>query len=231
MITIQDRLEDIRARVRASAKSVARTPDEIRLIAVSKRQPFDHIEEVYRLGIRDFGENTAQGLTERVRDCDAAGLRGIRWHFVGQLQRNKVRVVAPSSYRIHSLDRFSLAEALSRRAEEHEVNALIQVNIGKEPQKAGVSADELFDFADKTRSLPGLKVTGLMGMPPVGVDPAPYYRELGRLFGNLSKHMQPEVFTELSMGMSGDFETAIRYGATCVRVGTAIFGERPIRSE
>ena len=79
--------------------------------------------------------------------------------------------------------------------------------------------------------MPGLRIRGLMGMPPFGVNPAPYYRELGQLFGGLSKHMQPDVFTELSMGMSGDFETAIRYGATHVRVGTAIFGERPARSE
>jgi PLP dependent protein len=228
---IKDRLDDIKARVRASAKSVGRTPDEIRLIAVSKRQPFERLEEAYRLGLRDFGENTAQGLALRVRDCDAAGLRGIRWHFVGQLQSNKVRVVAPNSYLIHSLDRLSLAEALSRRSEEHPANVLLQINIGKEAQKGGVPIDQVFDLAQQVRRLPGIRVRGLMGMPPFGVDSAPYYRSLGTLFGQLSQEMQPEVFTELSMGMSGDFETAIRYGATHVRVGTAIFGERPARSE
>ncbi|MBT6176723.1 MAG: YggS family pyridoxal phosphate-dependent enzyme [Deltaproteobacteria bacterium] len=228
---IKDRLDDIKARVRASAKSVGRTPDEIRLIAVSKRQPFERLEEAYRLGLRDFGENTAQGLAQRVRDCDAAGLRGIRWHFVGQLQSNKVRLVAPNSYLIHSLDRLSLAEALSRRSEEHPTNVLLQINIGKEAQKGGVPIDQIFDLAQQIRKLPGIRVRGLMGMPPFGVDSAPYYRRLGTLFGQLSQEMQPEVFTELSMGMSGDFETAIRYGATHVRVGTAIFGERPARSE
>ena len=228
---IKDRLDDIKTRVRASAKSVGRTPDEIRLIAVSKRQPFERLEEAYRLGLRDFGENTAQGLAQRVRDCDAAGLRGIRWHFVGQLQSNKVRLVAPNSYLIHSLDRLSLAEALSRRSEEHPANVLLQINIGKEAQKGGVPIDQIFDLAQQIRKLPGIRVRGLMGMPPFGVDSAPYYRSLGTLFGQLSQEMQPEVFTELSMGMSGDFETAIRYGATHVRVGTAIFGERPARSE
>jgi hypothetical protein len=228
---IKDRLDDIKERVRASAKSVGRTPDEIRLIAVSKRQPFERLEEAYRLGLRDFGENTAQGLAQRVRDCDAAGLRGIRWHFVGQLQSNKVRLVAPNSYLIHSLDRLSLAEALSRRSEEHPANVLLQINIGKEAQKGGVPTDQVFDLAQQVRKLPGIRVRGLMGMPPFGVDSAPYYRSLGTLFGQLSQEMQPEVFTELSMGMSGDFETAIRYGATHVRVGTAIFGERPARSE
>ncbi|MBT6488873.1 MAG: YggS family pyridoxal phosphate-dependent enzyme [Deltaproteobacteria bacterium] len=228
---IKDRLDDIKARVRASAKSVGRTPDEIRLIAVSKRQPFERLEEAYRLGLRDFGENTAQGLAQRVRDCDAAGLRGIRWHFVGQLQSNKVRLVAPNSYLIHSLDRLSLAEALSRRSEEHPTNVLLQINIGKEAQKGGVPIDQIFDLAQQIRKLPGIRVRGLMGMPPFVVDSAPYYRRLGTLFGQLSQEMQPEVFTELSMGMSGDFETAIRYGATHVRVGTAIFGERPARSE
>lgn len=228
---IKERLDEIRDRVRASAKSVGRTPDEIRLIAVSKRQPFELLEEAYRLGMRDFGENTAQGLAQRVHDCDSAGLRGIRWHFVGQLQSKKARIVAPNSYLIHSLDRISLAEALSRRSKERATNILIQVNIGKEQQKGGVPIDELFEFASQVRTLPGLKVRGLMGMPPVGVDCVPYYRQLGTLFGQLSQQMQPDVFTELSMGMSGDFETAIRYGATHVRVGTAIFGERPARSE
>ena len=90
-MTVADRLEVIRERVRSAAKSVGRTPDEIKVIAVSKRQPFEHLVEAYRLGVRDFGENTAQGLAARVRDCDGAGLRGIRWHFVGRLQRNKVR--------------------------------------------------------------------------------------------------------------------------------------------
>ena len=227
---IKERLADIRARVRASAKSVARTPDEIRLIAVSKRQPFELVEQAYRLGLRDFGENTAQGLAQRVHDCDAAGLRGIRWHFVGQLQSNKVRVVAPNSYLIHSLDRLSLAEALSRRSEDHPTNVLLQVNIGQEAQKGGLSFDAIFPFAEEVRRLPGLRIRGLMGIPPFGQDSAPYYRELGTLFGQLSQEMQPDVFTELSMGMSGDFETAIRYGATHVRVGTAIFGERPARS-
>ncbi len=230
-MTVQERIEDIQARVKSAAKSVGRTPDEIRLIAVSKRQPFERLEEAYRLGVRDFGENTAQGLVARVRECDEAGLRGIRWHFVGRLQRNKVRSVGPICHRIHSLDRLPLAEALARRATEQKTNVLIQVNLGQEEQKGGIAIDDLFDFASELRRMPGLRIRGLMGMPPVGVNPAPHYRELGQLFGSLGKHMQPEVFTELSMGMSGDFETAIRYGATYVRVGTAIFGERPARSE
>jgi pyridoxal phosphate enzyme (YggS family) len=227
---IKERLDKVRDRVRASAKSVGRTPDEIRLIAVSKRQPFELLEEAYRLGVRDFGENTAQGLAQRVHDCESAGLRGIRWHFVGQLQSKKARTVAPNSYLIHSLDRMSLAESLSRRSEEHATNVLLQVNIGQESRKGGVSIHEVFEFANQVRGLPGLKVRGLMGMPPFGTDSAPYYRQLGTLFGQLSQQMEPNVFTELSMGMSGDFETAIRYGATHVRVGTAIFGERPARS-
>ena len=230
-MSVRERIDEIHARVRTAAKSVGRTPDEIKLIAVSKRQPFERLEEAYRLGLRDFGENTAQGLAARVRECDEAGLRGIRWHFVGRLQRNKVRVVAPICHRIHSLDRLALAEAIARRATDHKSDVLIQVNLGQEEQKGGISISDLPDFASELRKMPGLRIRGLMGMPPKGVNPAPHYRELGQLFGSLSKHMQPEVFTELSMGMSGDFETAIRYGATHVRVGTAIFGERPARSE
>ena len=108
---------------------------------------------------------------------------------------------------------------------------VFQVNLGQEEQKGGVAISGLLDFAGELRKMPGLRIRGLMGMPPFGINPAPFYRELGQLFGNIGKHMQPEVFTELSMGMSGDFETAIRYGATHVRVGTAIFGERPARSD
>ena len=230
-MSVQERLDSIHERVRSAAKSVGRTPDEIRLIAVSKRQPFERLEEAYRLGLRDFGENTAQGLAARVGECDAAGLRGIRWHFVGRLQRNKVRTVGPICHRIHSLDRLPLAEALARRATEQKSDVLIQVNLGQEEQKGGIAIADLKDFASELRRMPGLRIRGLMGMPPIGIEPAPYYRQLGQLFGGLGKEMQPEVFTELSMGMSGDFETAIRYGATHVRVGTAIFGERPARSE
>lgn len=225
------RLAHVRERVSRSAQSVGRTVDEVRLIAVSKRQPNEVVEEAYRFGIRDFGENTAQGLQARARYFDSKGLRGARWHFVGSLQRNKVKLVEPLAYRIHSLDRLSLAESLARRAAGRVVEVLLQVNIGREPQKAGVAPEELSKFAHSVRQVPEIRVRGLMGMPPFGVDPSPYYRELGRLFGQLGREMPPDLFTELSMGMSGDFETAIRYGATHIRVGTAIFGERPLRSE
>ena len=146
LMSIQAELERIRERVRVSAQSVGRTPDEIKIIAVSKRQPFERLEQVYRLGVRDFGENTAQGLLARVREFDEAGLRGVRWHFVGSLQRNKVRVVAPVVYRIHSLDRLELGEALSRRANGKGVDALIQVNLGQEVQKGGVELENIFEF-------------------------------------------------------------------------------------
>ena len=164
----------------------------------------------------------AQGMA-----ATAAGLAGrrVRWHFVGTLQRNKVNAVLEHASVVHSIDRLPLAEAIAKRATTP-IDVLVQVNIGQEPQKGGVAPAEAVDLACRVATLPGLRLTGLMAIPPADVEPRPYFEELARLAETLRRTPEGAGAVELSMGMSDDFETAIRCGATIVRVGTALFGPR-----
>jgi pyridoxal phosphate enzyme (YggS family) len=198
----------------------AAIPAGVTLVAVSKTQPADAIREAYAAGQRDFGENYAQEWREK---ADAlADLADLRWHFIGALQTNKVKVLAGRVRAIHTVDRVELAREISKRfsAKAAVAQAFLEVNTGGEASKAGCPPEEAPALAEAVRSLPGLEVVGLMTIPPPADDPRPHFRLLRGLRDRLG-------LRELSMGMSADWPIAIEEGATVIRVGTAIFGERP----
>lgn len=224
-MSVAERLADVRRRIAMSAEVVGRAVNEIKLIAVSKEQPLDRVFAAFDLGVEDFGENTAQGLLEKAEAFERTGRRA-RWHFIGRLQRNKVNQVLRHTSVVHSVDRLELAEALSRRAPAAGLPVLVQVNIGREQQKGGVDPETAVAFACEVARRPGLQLVGLMGIPPLDADPVPYFALLADLSRRLCETAEGVRARELSMGMTQDFEVAIRHGATMVRVGTAIFGER-----
>ena len=212
-------LNDIRTRVEAACKAADRDPSEVRLIAVSKVQPLERVEAVLEEGHRLFGENRVQeaagkwpGFRER--------FDGVEVHLIGPLQSNKARQAMELFEAIHSVDRPKLASALARLAQEmgHCPDLFVQVNTGEEDQKAGVLPKEADAFVAECRKL-DLPVAGLMCIPPVEETPSLH-------FALLKKIAERNGLTGLSMGMSADFEEAIALGATHVRVGSAIFGER-----
>ncbi len=212
-------LSDIRARVVQAAQDAGRDADEVTLIAVSKKQPEDRIRRVLEEGHRDFGENRvqeAQGRWPGYRE----EFDGIRLHIIGPLQTNKARQAMELADAIHSLDRPKLATTLARLAQElgHCPDLFVQVNTGEEPQKAGILPSEADAFLADCRGLE-LPVVGLMCLPPIDEEPALH-------FALLAKIADRNGLAGLSMGMSADFETAISLGATHIRVGSAIFGER-----
>ena len=225
-MTIMSRLRSILDRVQECAAEVGRPPEEISVIAVSKRQPLERVLEAYELGVRDFGENTAQGLKERVAAFEERGLTEARWHFIGHLQSNKAKMVVPVAHRIHSVDRWSLVEAITKRLPEEGADILVQVNLGDESQKSGVLEGEALEFANKVAAEPGLRFRGFMAIPPVGDDATAHFERLRVLSEDAVAWVPAGEAVEISMGMSGDFEQAIRCGATHIRVGTAIFGPR-----
>lgn len=205
----------------AAAESVGREPAEVTLIAVSKGQPIQAIRALYEAGQRDFGENRAQEMADKSAELPA----DIRWHFVGSLQSNKVRVIRERTHLLHSLDRLSLASAWIKGL-GHPPDALLQVNIGREEQKGGVLPEDLIGLATNVELL-GIKVIGLMAIPPIGKTP----EDSRRYFSALRKLRDENIarfptMEGLSMGMTDDFETGIHEGASFIRVGRAIFGER-----
>lgn len=212
-------LEDIRSRIAGACAAAGRDDSAVTLIAVSKMQPEDRVRAVLDAGHRIFGENRVQEAASRWtplrEDYD-----GVELHIIGPLQTNKARQAMELAQAIHSLDRPKLATALARLAQEMGTcpDLFIQVNTGEEPQKAGVLPAEADAFVTEARAL-DLPVRGLMCIPPVDEEPALH-------FALLAKIAERNGLAGLSMGMSGDFETAIRLGATHVRVGSAIFGER-----
>lgn len=225
------RIAGILRRVEASAQRSGRSPHEITVVAVCKRQPLERILEAHDRGIRDFGESTAKGLVTNAEALAHEG-RVARWHFVGRLQRNKAKFVARHAALVHSVDRLELAQALSARAQGRgePLDVLVQVNTGRESQKGGVDADETLALARTVASQAGLRVRGLMTIPPAVEDPREHFEALCRLGEQLRADPggapAKALSIDLSMGMTGDFETAIECGATLVRIGTGIFGER-----
>ena len=220
------RLESVRAGIARAAKLAGRRPGEVTLIAISKTHPAEAIEPLIAAGQRDFGENRvqeAQGKWFAPR-ADHPGLRAafpeVRLHLVGQLQSNKADEAVALFDVIHSVDRPSLVAALARAMDKtgRRPDCFLQVNIGDEAQKGGCPVAELPALLGQAREA-GLPVAGLMCIPPADVEPAPY-------FALLAKLARRHDVSGLSMGMSGDYETAVMVGATHVRIGTALFGER-----
>ena len=220
-------LEGVRARVSAAARRSGRLPDDVQLVAVSKLQSEQAIREGYAAGQREFGENYAQELRDK-----AAALRdlpGLRWHALGALQRNKVRYVAENAEVFHAVDRRDVVAELERRcaAAGRTLECLIEVALVPEEHKAGVAPSEVLPIADAIGASLHLRLVGLMCIPPpapIAEASRPYFAQL-RALGEALRNTHPAALA-LSMGMSADYEVAIEEGATCVRVGTAIFGKR-----
>ena len=211
-------------RMRRAAEQAGRDPQDVTLLAVSKLQPVDAIRAALRAGLVDFGESRAQELVQKVR---ALAGEPLRWHFVGRLQRNKVRDVVGTVALIHSVDRLELAADVAARARRLGVvqPVLVQVNAGDDPAKAGVPVADAAGLVAAVCDLDGLRCEGLMTVPALDRDPRGAFERLRGLRDDLvARH--PTV-THLSMGMSNDFEVAISCGATIVRVGQALFGPRP----
>jgi pyridoxal phosphate enzyme (YggS family) len=211
-MTIAERLAALRAAL----------PAGVALVAVSKTQPAEAIREAYAAGQRDFGENYAQEWREK---ADAlADLPDLRWHFVGSLQTNKVKYLAGRVHAIHAVDREELAREISRRFAQKGAVArvLLEVNTGGEATKGGCPPAATPALAEAVRALPAVELAGLMCIPPPEDDPRPHFQLLRRLRDALG-------LRELSMGMSADWRVAVEEGATLVRIGTAVFGERPPR--
>ncbi len=227
-MSIADNLRTVLEKIHYAALTAGRNPESVRLVAVSKTKPAAEVNEALLCGQRLFGENYAQELALKAREVSEA----VEWHFIGHLQSNKVRQIAGLVTMIHSVDRLSLAEEIDRQWGKlgKVCDVLIEVNIAREETKSGTTAMALLDLVSQVSLLPHLRIMGLMTMPPFFDDPEgarPYFRELRRHAAEVAAENIPNVnMTELSMGMSGDFEAAIAEGATLVRVGTAIFGER-----
>jgi pyridoxal phosphate enzyme (YggS family) len=215
---IAGRLAAVRARVARAAVRAGRDPGGITLVAVGKGFGVEHIRAAVAAGQRDLGESKAQELTAKAGALDA----GVRWHFVGRLQRNKVAEVVGRVHLVHSVDRLPLARALATQARRVGTvqRVLLQVNTAGDPAKAGCAPAEAADLLAEVRSLDGLDCTGLMTVPAFGQDPRPAFGQLRALCDRLG-------LAELSMGMSDDVEIAVEEGATIVRIGRAIFGQRP----
>lgn len=202
-------------------------PQEVTLLAVSKRQPLEKLREAYDAGQRDFGENKVQELMDKVDQLPS----DIRWHLIGHLQTNKVKYIAPFIHLIHSVDSLKLLQEIEKRAAQNErtIPVLLQVHIAEEESKFGLNATELANLAEAAMSgsFPHVELRGLMGMATFTEDENQVRREFATL-KQLFDHWKSNFpsFNILSMGMSGDLEIAIEQGSTMVRVGTSIFGAR-----
>jgi len=227
---IQENLHKIRETISEVATHCNRNPEDIRLVAVSKRFPVEVMREAIAAGQMIFGENYIQ---EAVQKKNLLG-KVVKLHFIGNLQSNKAKFAVDTCSMVETVDRLKIAKAMNRYLEEteHSLDVLIQVNIGFDQNKSGVSPDESEALLKKIRDLPRLRVRGLMTMPPFMEDPEavrPFFRDLRRLSEKLEDKglLGDHGKTELSMGMSHDYQVAIEEGATLIRVGTAIFGQRP----
>ncbi len=223
-VSIGANLAAVRAALADAARVAGRDPDDVTLVAVSKRHGPDAIRAAYAAGQRDFGENYAQELRDKA--AALADLPELRWHYIGRIQSNKAAWIAPVSVLVHAIDSLEHARALARRAEAP-VPCLVAVNVAGEQTKGGVPADRALDLCRVLAEEPGVALRGLMTMPPYEDDPersAPHFRALRRLAEAGRAEGLP--LHALSMGMTSDFAVAVREGATLVRIGTAIFGPR-----
>ncbi|MFI6165789.1 YggS family pyridoxal phosphate-dependent enzyme [Nocardia sp. NPDC051052] len=232
-------------RVDSACLTAGRKPDSVRLLPVTKFFPIEDVAILYRLGRREFGEAREQEATAKVAALPTLvgqgaegdeGLPDVQWHMIGRLQRNKARVVARWAHAVHSVDSERLATALDAGARTaldagertEPVRVLLQVSLDEDPSRGGVAPDELARLAEHVAGSAGLRLSGLMAIPPLAAESDAAFARLATLHTMLlAEH--PGA-TELSAGMSGDLETAIEHGSTCVRVGTALMGARPITS-
>ena len=225
---IRENLEQTRKNIEEACSRVRRDSGEVQLIAVSKTKPVSMLQEAYAAGARDFGENKVQELLEKQEVLP----KDIRWHMIGHLQRNKVKYLVDKVYLIHSVDSLRLAQEIQKEAEKKqvEVNILVEVNVAGEESKFGSTAEEALQLIREIALLPAVHIQGLMTVAPYVEDP----EKNRRIFADLKqlavdimrKNIDNVNMNVLSMGMTGDYQVAVEEGATCVRVGTGIFGER-----
>ena len=225
---IRDQLHDVEKKIKAACERAGRKREEVTLIAVSKTKPVEVLQEAYDLGVRVFGENKVQELTEKY---DALP-RDIRWHMIGHLQTNKVKYIVEKAELIHSVDSLRLAQAIEKEAAKRErtVDILVEVNVAEEESKFGVRVDEVIPFIEKLALFSHIHVCGLMTIAPFVENPEenrPIFKNLHKLSVDIAhKNIDNVNVNILSMGMTNDYEVAIEEGATMVRVGTGIFGAR-----
>lgn len=241
---MQQALQLVQQRIARAAQAAERDPQQIRLIGVSKTHPADVVAAAYAAGLRDFGENRVQEAEEKIHAL-AAQRAQMTWHLIGHLQRNKAKRAVQLFDYIHSVDSLELAQAISRHSVDLALparNILLQCNISGEVSKEGIAATDwdtvastramLSDLVAQIAQLPGVRICGLMTVAPYADDAEqvrPVFASLRRLRDMLASMHPHHPFNELSMGMSGDVDVAIAEGATMVRVGRALFGDRPIR--
>ncbi|MCU1509774.1 MAG: hypothetical protein JWQ12_2039 [Glaciihabitans sp.] len=220
--SLDARLASVRGSVSDAAREAGRDPGEITMIVVTKFHPASLVRELYELGVRDFGENRHQDAEPK-----AAALIDLDpiWHFVGQLQSKKVRAVLGYARVLHSVDRTSVVEAIESTGTN--VDAFVQLNLTDDPGRGGVDAGDLEILVERVAAAPGIRLLGLMAVAPLGVDARAAFAEV-RLASERVRSIVPEAIA-LSMGMSGDYREAILEGATHLRIGTAITGNRPTR--
>lgn len=229
--TLAANIAYVRANIAQATERVGRRPDTVTLVAVSKTKPVELIKLAYELGLRDFGENRVQDALPKIAEFRHAGLHPVAWHMIGHLQRNKANKVIGSFDSIQSVDTLQLAQALNHHAAELEqrIAILLQVNIAGEASKEGVTPEEALALAPQLVALPQLDVQGVMTVAPQVQDPEtvrPVFRRLHELRERLREAAPQSAWQHLSMGMTDDYCVAIEEGATIVRVGRAIFGER-----
>jgi pyridoxal phosphate enzyme (YggS family) len=228
---IAQRVAAVRQRIVRAAERASRPPGDVTLVAVSKTFPAEVVREAFAAGVRHFGENRVQEAADKIAALDDLRSPGLRWHLVGHLQSNKARKAVSLFDVVHSVDSAALAERLARTAAEsgRTLPVLVQVDLAGEESKSGVPEAELPDTLERMKSLEGLRVTGLMVLPPYleAEETRPYFRRLRALRGEMAERRLLDG-RDLSMGMSHDFEVAVEEGATLVRVGSAIFGARTV---
>ncbi len=225
---ITQNYDEIQKNIDAACEKAGRERAEVELIAVSKTKPVSMLAQLYEHGCRDFGENKVQELVEKYETLP----KDIRWHMIGHLQRNKVKYIVDKVFLIHSVDSLRLAEEISKEAckKNVTVNILIEVNVAQEETKFGLKTDETAELIRQISVLPGICVKGLMTIAPYvenAEENRQYFRKLKQLYVDIMhKNIDNISMGSLSMGMSGDYLVAVEEGATYVRVGTSIFGER-----
>ena len=227
-MSIQENIQAIRQRMAEAARAAGRKPEDILLVGASKMNGADACRAAVAAGIDALGENRVQELLEKY---EQGAYEGVPLHFIGHLQRNKVRQIVGKVALIHSVSSLELLAEIDRQAEKHGLiqPVLLEVNIGEEESKSGFAPEELLRAADAARDFAHVSVQGLMAIPPVQQEEhgnLPYFQEVARLYIDISRRLYHNGFKYLSMGMSDDFEDAIAAGANMVRVGSAIFGAR-----
>ena len=230
---LKENLANVEKNIEQACKNAGRSRDEVTLIAVSKTKPVEMLQEIYDENIRDFGENKVQELCSKMEQLPS----DIRWHMIGHLQRNKVKYIVGKVELIHSVDTYRLAEEINIQAKKQNVIVpiLVEVNIAHEESKFGISAEDAILLVEEISKLENIRIKGLMTIAPYVENPEDnrlYFRKIKQLSVDITNKNIDNLFMEiLSMGMTGDYMVAIEEGATMVRVGTGIFGERNYKQE